>query len=283
MEKVDSCRLSMDDVAELKQTAIDAADSCGFQLQRKAGDRTDVPIDFRFLDLLLKTAGDPEIGFGEYAQGESGSDGERGCQGCEHSTSRRKMAPRFPGGSVRLHGTLGRRRKCIRTFEEKVLEVIARSGDPRTDLPKNRFPNQVIALLGAQRKEKPAGKVSARVLFDGTHGLCVNSRTRLSDQERAPIADDLTRTMREKAKVDELAFALTADVMEAHRQVSVHPDDWHLLGCQVVPRGEVFVNTVGTCGIASASYYWSRVAAAVGRLLQYLAGNTSTSRHMLCG
>ena len=45
--------------------------------------------------------------------------------------------------------------------------------------------------------------MSARVLFDGTHGLCVNTKTRLRDQERAPIAADLKRSMREKAKVGE--------------------------------------------------------------------------------
>ena len=47
---------------------------------------------------------------------------------------------------------------------------------------------QVLVLSGAQRKEKPGGKISARVLFDGTDGLSVNSRTRIRDQERAPIA-----------------------------------------------------------------------------------------------
>ena len=109
----------------------------------------------------------------------------------------------------------------------------------------------------------------------------MNTRTRLRDQERAPIAADLKRSMREKAKVDELTFALSADLTEAHCQVPIHPDDWHYLGCQVIPRGDVFVNTVGTFGIASASYYWSRVAGAIGRLLQYLSGHTSTSWHML--
>ena len=98
----------------------------------------------------------------------------------------------------------------------------------------------------------------------------MNSRTRLRDQERAPIAADLMRAMSEKAKQDELTFALTDDVTEAHRQVPIHPDDWHLLGCQVVPGGEVFVNTVGMFCIASASCYWSRVAAAIGRLSQYV-------------
>ena len=79
---------------------------------------------------------------------------------------------------------------------------------------------------------KTWGKVTARVLFDGTHGINVNSRIRLRDQERAPIAADLKRTMREKAKLDELTFALTADITEAHRQVPIHPDDWHHFGCQ---------------------------------------------------
>ena len=89
-----------------------------------------------------------------------------------------------------------------------------------------RFPNLVIASLGAQRKGKPGEKITAGVLFDGTHGLCVNTRTRLRDQERAPIAATLKKkTMREKAKRDELTFALTADVTEAHRQVPIHPDD----------------------------------------------------------
>ena len=88
---------------------------------------------------------------------------------------------------------------------------------------KLRYPDLVIASLGAQRKERQDyGPCS----FDGTHGLSVNSRTRIRDQERAPIAADLKRTMREKAKVDELTFALSADVTEAHRQVPIHPDDW---------------------------------------------------------
>ena len=49
---------------------------------------------------------------------------------------------------------------------------------------------------------------------------------------------------------------------------------------KVIPGGDVFVNTVGTFGIASASYYWSRVAGAIGRLLQYLSGHSATSWHM---
>ena len=41
------------------------------------------------------------------------------------------------------------------------------------------------------------------------------------------------------------------------------------------------MNTVGTFGIASASYYWSRVASAIGRLCQYMAGTTARTWHLV--
>ena len=76
-------------------------------------------------------------------------------------------------------------------------------------------------------------------------------------------------------------FALTADVSEAHRQVPVHPSDWHLLGFQITKDSTVYVNTVGTFGITSASYCWNRVGAAVGRISQYRAGRSAATWHML--
>ena len=89
---------------------------------------------------------------------------------------------------------------------------------------KNRLPNLVVASLGAQKKEKPGGVISARLLFDHTNGDFASTST----------------------------FGLTADVKEAHRQVPIHPDDWHLLGCHLERGGEVFVDTVGTFGVFSA-------------------------------
>ena len=157
-------------------------------------------------------------------------------------------------------------------FSDKVLSVMEDQASRGQVLKlteaeaRSRFPNLVVASLGAQRKDKPNGVVSARVLFDGTHGIPVNRRIRLRDQERAPVAADLKRVMREKSLHDELTFALTADVSEAHRQIPIAPCDWHLLGCQVVKGRTVYVNTVGTFGVASASYYWSRAASALGRL-----------------
>ena len=175
--------------------------------------------------------GDPEVGLGAFSQGVWVD----------------------PGGVWR------RNYSSLAEYENQVLEVmhdqllVLTESDAR-----KQKPDLVIASLGAQRKEKPGSKITARVLFDGTRGLCANSRTRLRDQERAPVAADLKRAMREKARIDELFSALTADVTEARRQGPIHPDDWHLLGCQVIPGGEVFINTVGTFGTASASYCWQR-------------------------
>ena len=45
--------------------------------------------------------------------------------------------------------------------------------------------------------------------------------------------------------------------------------------------GDVYINTVGTFGVASASYYWSRVSGALGRLTQYIAGNRARTWHMV--
>ena len=154
-------------------------------------------------------------------------------------------------------------------FTDQVLEVMedqAKRGQVlklSEDEARARFPNLVVASLGAQRKEKPGGVVTSRVLFDFTHGIDVNTSTRIRDQERAPIAADLKRAMREKSQVEEKTFALTADVSE------------HLLGCQVRGGSSVYVNTVGTFGVASASYYWSRTAAALGRLSQYFGGHAA--------
>ena len=63
-----------------------------------------------------------------------------------------------------------------------------------------RHPHLVVASLWAMRKEKRGGVIIARVLFDGSNGIPVNRRFRTRDQERSPVASDLKRFMREKAR-----------------------------------------------------------------------------------
>ena len=79
----------------------------------------------------------------------------------------------------------------------------------------------------------------------------------------------------------ERTFAITADVKEAHRQIPVSREDWRLLGCRVRPGTYVYKNTVGTFGISPASYCWSRIGSGIGRLMQYVVGQSAATWVML--
>ena len=125
------------------------------------------------------------------------------------------------------------------------------------------FSSSRRCVTGGQRKDKPGRVISARVLFDGSNGIPVK------------------RCMREEACRGKQTFSFTAGVAEAHRQVPVDRRDWHLLGCQVEAGGDVFINTVGTYGTASASYHGSRVAASIGRITQYIPVRSPTTWYQL--
>ena len=69
-------------------------------------------------------------------------------------------------------------------------------------------------------------------------------------------------------------FLLMGDVSKAHRRVKVKEEDWGYQACRLHP-GKVWVNCVGTYGIASAGYWWGRLAAGLlVRLFYYLVGGT---------
>jgi len=69
-------------------------------------------------------------------------------------------------------------------------------------------------------------------------------------------------------------FALSGDVKRAHRLVKVAREDWGLQACRSGARGPewVWLNRVGTFGISSAAYHWSRLMAGLGRLVYYMWG-----------
>ena len=292
--KVSSSPFSPESIAALKFDVVSCLASQGISLMHSDDDRKDVPIDYRFLQLLLTAAQDPEVHLGNFSSGVRVGPGARLPRlPALYLPKKKWRLPQQmdPSDYVEPEAdadTVWRQNySTLAEHADKVIEVMedqASRGQVlklTTQEARQRFPNVTIASLGANRKDKPGGVVSARVLFDGTNGIAVNSRTRIRDQERAPVAADLKRSMREKASRGLRTFALTADVSEAHRQVPIAERDWHLLRCGVVDNGPVYINTVGTFGVASASYYWSRVASSIGRLTQYLAGNRAESWHLL--
>ena len=122
----------------------------------------------------------------------------------------------------------------------------------------------VGASLGAQVKSgaKKSGDLVVRLLFDGTHGGPVNSSIKVRDQDKGPAAPDVKRVLRQLASQLESQFGFRLDVKDAHWLIPISPDDWHLLACRSEKGKHVYMNTTGTLGVASAAYWWSRVATA---------------------
>ena len=125
-----------------------------------------------------------------------------------------------------------------------------------------------IASLGAV----PKSDQTVRVVHDATHGLHVNDRIRVRDAQTYPTGADL------KVALEQLPgayFSLSGDIARAHRLVRVRRQDW----CRQASAATsmIFLNTVGTFGLASASYWWFRLMSGLGRLLYYSHGRDATT------
>ena len=76
--------------------------------------------------------------------------------------------------------------------------------------------------------------------------------------------------LRAKAATGRKLFAIAGDVSKAHRRIKVLQRDWGFQACRIQP-GRIWLNCVGTHGIAPAGYLWSRAAAGIlVRLSHYL-------------
>ena len=125
-----------------------------------------------------------------------------------------------------------------------------------------------IAGLGAIEKSD----LSFRVLHDGTHGVDVNAGLRPRDRQRMPTAGDLRTSLAHCSTVPGVHFSLQADLSKAHRRYRHLQSDWGLQACSL-KKGSVWLNKVGTFGIGTASYWFSRLAAGVGRFALSLMGS----------
>ena len=223
--KVSPCPFPHSEIDELKRGVVDYLRTEGFLLERRPEDRTEVPIDFRYLALLLRASGDPEISLGDFSRGVRVGPGVRLPR--LPALYQRKRKWRLPDQDDRtaylesdiVGDSLWRQNySSIKEHVSRVLAVLDDQSSRGQALKMSesqarlRYPHLVVASLGAMRKEQPGGVISARVFFDGANGLPVNRRIRPRDQERSRVASDLKRFMRENARRGEPTFSLTADV-----------------------------------------------------------------------
>ena len=139
---------------------------------------------------------------------------------------------------------------------------------------RSRFGSRLtIASLGALVKSTdPDGNPILRLLFDGTHGVRVNSAIRVRDQQQTPMTGDIKTMLRVQSSGGRPAYALTFDIEGAHENVPVHSDDWAYQAVRGVDENWVHIMLFGVFGMASISYWWSRLAAALLRMIHYVLG-----------
>jgi hypothetical protein len=107
-------------------------------------------------------------------------------------------------------------------------------------------------------------------VHDGTHGVNVNPEAKPRYQVRMPTAGDMRAQFECLADRGDVNFALEADVAKAHRRCLGREADWGLQ-CWRLSKGRTWVNRVGTVGVSSAGYHWSRLAGGIARLVWSLS------------
>ena len=119
-------------------------------------------------------------------------------------------------------------------------------------------PNLSVPSLGAIEKKDG----SYCVVHDGTHGVNINAKIKLRDQLRNPTASDLCTVVTGASSVQGGRTRLGLPGLSLRRARARRPD-W------------LWLNKVGTFGICSAAYHWSRLMGGLGRLVYYMWGKAA--------
>ena len=129
-----------------------------------SSDRTDVPIDCRLLGGLLKAAADPEVSIASFAHGVRVGPGSRMPRCPQLYTKKKKWQIPEQREQVDVDELLATQGVWNKNYST-LSSLRAGRGQvlimPEAEA-RDRFPNLV-----AQKRKKPGGVVSARVLFDG--------------------------------------------------------------------------------------------------------------------
>ncbi|CAE7367520.1 unnamed protein product, partial [Symbiodinium pilosum] len=91
--------------------------------------------------------------------------------------------------------------------------------------------------------------------------VLVDEGIRCLDKVRSPGAREKRYLLRFLKEHQCAALSVTGDISKAHRRFRHSPDEWGYLGCKASDADAyVYVNCVGTFGVASAGYWWSRIS-----------------------
>ena len=146
----------------------------------------------------------------------------------------------------------------------KAEEALGRMEPTTLPVLRERFGVDRIRVASLGAIIKPDG--TARPLHDGTHGVHVNNNIKLLNQQSNPGPREVVHLVRSARQCREATFCLTGDVTAAHRLCKVREYDWPLMCCKLHETSPVvWLNKVGTFGISSSAFLWSRLFSIIGR------------------
>eukprot|EP00435_Cladocopium_sp_Y103_P012346 s2725_g3.t1 len=139
---------------------------------------------------------------------------------------------------------------------------------------KTRYGDKVaVSSLAVLVEDNHQGK--KRIIHDATHGTKVNNRIRCRDKVRSPSAREKQYLLAYFQQRRKSVFSLVGDISKAHRRFLHAPNERGLLACRILPTDDhIYINCVGTFGVACASYWWGRIAGCGVRLVHELLGPT---------
>ena len=126
-----------------------------------------------------------------------------------------------------------------------------------------------VRLRVASLAAIPKDEQTVRVLFDGTHSVQVNNEISISDQLEFPCPSELAQVMEHcQEQSYGVVMGIAADIMKAHRRFLHCPEDHGLLGCRADSNSStIWINRVGTFGVACAALHFGRLAGAIFRMV----------------
>ena len=132
--------------------------------------------------------------------------------------------------------------------------------------------NRAVAALAVLVEDEVTGK--KRVIHDGTHGVMVNHRIRCRDKVRMPGPREKRALLEEYAAEKTTVLSLVGDFAKAHRRFKYMEEEQGFLACRASAESKtIYVNKVGTFGVASTPYWWARLSAALMRLVYWVLGD----------
>ena len=131
--------------------------------------------------------------------------------------------------------------------------------------------DRAVAALAVLVEDEVTGK--KRVIHDGTHGVMVNHKIRCRDKVRMPGPREKRALLEEYEAEQKTVLSLAGDFAKAHRRFKYAVEEQGFLACKASSSSNtVYVNKVGTFGIASTPYWWARLSAALMRLVYWVLG-----------